>query len=84
MANICEPLINAVMHEQAKGAERLEPKGNVVGMGLKFLPSWAFNTTGGKKEPNLSITVKQAEHGKPITFLIEDGAAVRLALSGCG
>jgi len=46
--------------------------------GLKFPLSWAANTTGGKKEPNLSIAVKQAEHGKPVIFLIEDGAAVRL------
>jgi hypothetical protein len=47
---------------------------------LKFPPSWALNTTGGKKEPNLSISVKQAEHGKPVTFLIEDGVAVRLTI----
>lgn len=38
MANICEPLINAVIAEQAKGAERLEPKGNVVGTGVEVSP----------------------------------------------
>lgn len=38
MANICEPLINAVMREQAKGADRLEPKGDVVGTGVEVSP----------------------------------------------
>jgi hypothetical protein len=36
MANVREPLINAVMHEQAKGADRLEPKGNVVGTSVEI------------------------------------------------
>ena len=31
MANISELLINAVRKEQAKDADRLEPKGNVAG-----------------------------------------------------
>jgi len=48
--------------------------------GLKFPSSWALNTTGGKKEPKPSIMVKQAEHGKPVAFLIEDGKAVRPAI----
>ncbi|MGZ8958524.1 MAG: hypothetical protein ACXW0L_03480 [Methylosarcina sp.] len=73
-------MINAVMREQAKSAERLEPKGNVVGTGAEVSPVMGSNTTGGKKEPNLSIMVKQAEHGKPVTFLIGDGVAVRLAI----
>jgi len=51
---------------------------------LKFLPSWTFNTTGGKKEPKLSIAVKQAEHGKPVAILIEDGAAVRFRYAVAG
>lgn len=80
MANVCESLINAVIHEQAKGAERLEPKGNVVGTGVEVSPVMGIHTTGGKKEPKLSIAVKQVEHGKPVTFLFEDGAAVRLAI----
>lgn len=80
MVNICESLINAVMHEQAQGAERLEPKGNVVGTGAEVSPVMGISTTGGKKEPNLSIMVKHAEHGKPVTFLIGGGVAVRLAI----
>jgi hypothetical protein len=84
MANVCEPLINAVMREQAKGAERLEPKGNVVGTGVEVSPVMGINTTGGKKEPKLSIAVKLAEHGKPVAILIEDGAAVRLRYGVAG
>jgi len=37
MVNICELLINAVIIEQAKGAERLEPKGK--GAGRRGVPS---------------------------------------------
>jgi hypothetical protein len=72
-------LINVVMHEQAKGADRLGPKGDVVGTGAERSPVMGINTTGGKKEPKPSNLVKPAEHGKPVVFLKKVGDAVRLA-----
>jgi hypothetical protein len=79
MANLSEPLINADKREQAKGASRLEPKGNVVGTGGEVFLVMGINTTGGKKGPKPSHTVKQVEHGKPVAFLVEVGEAVRPA-----
>ncbi|WP_010304067.1 hypothetical protein [Candidatus Odyssella thessalonicensis] len=50
--NICELLINIVMQEQAKGADKLEPKGNVVGSRVEISLFMGIKTTDGKREPN--------------------------------
>ena len=38
MVNTCELSINVVKTEQAKDADRLEPKGTVVGTGFRHYP----------------------------------------------
>jgi hypothetical protein len=47
MANISELLINAVRKEQAKDADRLEPKGNMVGTGALASPVADDRAIGG-------------------------------------
>ncbi len=40
------------MQEQAKGADKLEPKGNVVGSRVEISLFMGIKTTDGKREPN--------------------------------
>ncbi len=40
------------MSEQAKGADKLGPKGIVVGTGAEVSPVMSRNSTGEKREPN--------------------------------
>jgi len=47
MVNSSEPLINIVNHEQAKDADRLEPKGNVAGCTLVVWVHMGIKATGG-------------------------------------
>jgi hypothetical protein len=54
MANIGESLINVVTGKQAKGADKLEPKRYVMGMGVPVSLIVDKNITGGQAEPNPS------------------------------
>ena len=54
MVNTSELLINVVKTEQAKDADRLGPKGTVVGTGLARTLAWTLNTTGEQRAPNPS------------------------------
>ncbi len=47
MANIRELLINVVRKDKPKDADRLEPKGTVVGTGAESSPIVDATTTGG-------------------------------------
>lgn len=52
MANESELLINIVIAEQAKDADRLEPKGMWEELGLNVSLVVDRNLTGEKEEPN--------------------------------
>lgn len=58
MANPGELSINVVIAEQAKGADKLEPKGTVVGTGAEVSPVTDKITTGGKREPSSFLAVE--------------------------
>src|SRR6266849_1540088 len=65
MANTREPLINVVKAEQVKGADRLEPKGNVTGIGVcSFL--YRRQATSPADRRSLTYRGTPAEHGKPV------------------
>jgi hypothetical protein len=51
--------------------------------GLNFPPSWTFNTTGGKGEPNPFI-VSRTEHGKPVALPRVGAASRKASFQGCG
>ena len=55
MATIWESLINAVTCKQAKGADRLGPKGKWSGTGTCTIPVVDMVTTGGEAGPKPSL-----------------------------
>jgi len=55
------------MQTKPKDADRLDPKGTVVGVGAEVSPTVDKKTTGGKKEPT-SFVVQHMKHGKPVVF----------------
>lgn len=65
MANKSELLLNVVRKEQAKGADRLEPKGKMVGTGAESSPV-ADKTHHRRMKQSLTHSGINAERGKPV------------------
>ena len=66
MVNICERLINVVIIQQAKGADRLGPKGRQHGRWATHTPVVA--TTLPANRADLPHSGTEAEHGKPVAL----------------
>ena len=64
MVNICESLINVVNYEQAKDADRLEPKGKWSGTGVLCSPVADVAPPADRRD--LTHSGIQAERGKPV------------------
>ena len=67
--NICEPLLNVVIIEQAKWADRLEPKRRAAWYGLCEL--WAIvdkSPPANRRDPPRSEI--HAEQGKPVALVL--------------
>ncbi len=81
MVNICESLINVVSNEQAKDADRLEPKGSVVrdGSSLVACRRHSHRRIG----ETLTHAGIQTEHGKPVS-LPTGKASRKVSRWGCG
>ena len=58
--------LNAVMHEQAKDADRLEPKGNVVGTGAEVSSVMGIQHHRREERAYPVYRVSLAKHGKPV------------------
>ncbi len=68
MVNTCELSINVVKSEQAKEADRLGPKGTVVGTGSRPYP--VMDTQHDRRTERTSpVPVNLVERGKPVSFL---------------
>ena len=67
MVNIGECLINVVTGQQAKDADRLEPKGTVTGRGY-FAGSLVDKKRHRRIEQTYPTLVSYTEHGKPDLF----------------
>ena len=65
MVNKSELLLNVVRKERAKGADRLEPKGNMVGTGVESSPV-ADNTHHRRMKQNLTHLGINVKRGKPV------------------
>lgn len=76
MANTSELLLNVVRKEQAKGADRLEPKGNRVGTGVESSPV-ADNKHPRRMKQSLTYLGMNVERGKPV--FLPHGTANRKA-----
>jgi hypothetical protein len=57
------------MTEQAKDADRLEPKGNAVGTGAEVSPVADKQTPSAERESLTRSFVSRTEHGKPVISL---------------
>ena len=82
MANRSELLLNVVRKEQAKGADRLEPKGNVVGTGVES-SLVADNQHHRRMKQSLTHRGMNVERGKPIV-LPSGTANCKVSLWDCG
>lgn len=60
--------VNVVRKEQAKGADRLEPKGNVVGMGAESSPIADKDNPRRMKQGLTRPIGGYAERGKPVSL----------------
>ena len=61
--------LNVVIAEQAKDADRLEPKGNAVGTGAEVSPVADTQTPSAERESLTRSIVSYTEHGKPVISL---------------
>ena len=66
MVNICESLINVVNRQQAKDADRLEPKGTWSGTGVFCSPVAVVEPSANRRD--LPHAGTRAERGKPDVF----------------
>lgn len=73
MVNRCESLINVVSRQQAKDAERLEPKGTWSGMGVNCSPITVVEPSADRRD--LTRAGTQAERGKPVVLPLGKQAA---------
>ena len=70
MVNTCELSINVVRRQQAKDADRLEPKGTVAG--TEVLPSPVMDRQRYRRiESTSPMRVNLVERGKPVSFLLK-------------
>ena len=85
MVNRCESLINVVTNEQAKGADRLEPKGKWPGSRSFVIFCRRRCATGEEAGPNPFMGT-QVKRGKPVVLPLGKRAARqadRTAGKGC-
>ncbi len=68
MANSAELPLSRRDGQQAKGAERLEPKRHVARRGCRHNTPRRCSAAGGEAEPNPSRSGTRAERGKPHRF----------------
>lgn len=73
MVNTCECLINVVTGQQAKDADRLEPKRQSGGQRLFCGPSRGQETPPADRA-DLTHSVIYAKHGKPDIFQVSVGS----------
>ena len=71
--NECESLINVVNHQQAKDADRLEPKGTWSGTGVVCSPVIVVAPSAERRD--LTHAGTQAKRGKPVVFPLGKCAA---------
>ena len=64
MVNVSEPTINPVYSQQAKGAEKPEPKGERLVVPLSYGNTRTQKPLGDSR--NLTRRVENTEHGKPV------------------
>ncbi|GBC59384.1 hypothetical protein DENIS_4501 [Desulfonema ishimotonii] len=74
MDNLCELLINVVSDQQAKDADKPEPKGMGYGRGVRVSPRAAVKSPGGQAGPK-SSDVFSAERGNPVSLPLGKRAA---------
>src|SRR2546430_8491962 len=82
MTNRCEPTINLVNDEQAKGADKPGPKGMQSAVPLHIGSTRTESLPG--KSWGLTHRVTQAEHGKPVSSPRQRQADRKEGRWGCG
>ncbi len=75
MVNICESLINVVKRQQAKDADRLEPKGTWSGTDVFCSSVTVAEPPADRRD--LTHAGTRAERGKPAVLLLGKQAAKR-------
>ena len=82
MVNKRESLINVVNRQQAKDADRLEPKGTWSGIGVFCSPVTVVAPSADRRDlPHAGIQVKR---GKPNSLLVIRKANREVSRQGCG
>jgi len=81
MVNKCELSANRRHPQQAKDADRLEPKWCTIGTGTQTFPVVDKRSPADRED--LTHSGRHAEHGKPVSLLMGRQAARRVD-SGAG